>query len=245
MSLPALRRTLRRMLALLLLLLPLALLLPGGAALAQISGSATLVSDYRYRGISLSDGKAQAQFNLDYASRQGWYAGLFASGVALPGAGAGQQLTAYTGYARRSLAGLSWECGLSDSVFRSLPTYNYGEAFLGIASEHVNARLFYAPNYFGERKGTLYGELNGSYLLAGPVHLLAHAGLLHSIARQAASALAPQSRRDVRLGLSVDGADWKLQLAWLSTHETRLIQPYDEVRTAPLRALFLSAATTF
>ena len=140
---------------------------------------------------------------------------------------------------------MSWECGLSDSVFRSLSSYHYGEAFLGIASEHVNARLYYAPNYLGQRKGTLYGEVNGSYPLAGPVHLLAHAGLAHSIAGPAASTLAPQSRRDLRLGFSVDGADWTLQLAWLSTHETRLIQSCDPVHAAPLRALLLSAAYTF
>ena len=241
MSIPAVCRTLGRTLGRTLAIL----LLPAGAALAQISGSATLVSDYRYRGISLSDGKAQAQFNLDYASRQGWYAGLFASGVALQGAGAGRQLTAYAGYARRWLADLSWECGLTDSVFRSLPSYNYGEVFLGMASERVNARLYYAPNYFGERKGTLYGEINGSYPLTGPLRLLAHAGLLQSIAGQAASALAPQSRRDLRIGLSFDRADWQLQLAWLSTRETRLIQPYDTLRAASLRVLFLSVAYTF
>src|SRR6266508_589758 len=50
-------------------------------AAAQISGTVNLVSDYRYRGTSLSDDKPAAQLGLTYDDASGWYAGLSASTV--------------------------------------------------------------------------------------------------------------------------------------------------------------------
>jgi uncharacterized protein (TIGR02001 family) len=44
----------------------------------QIDGSAALVSDYRYRGISLSDGRPAVQAGLEMTT-DGWFAGAWAS----------------------------------------------------------------------------------------------------------------------------------------------------------------------
>src|SRR4051812_15593973 len=51
------------------------------AQAADLSGEATLVSDYRYRGISLSDGKPALQGSLDLEPEAGPYAGLWASSI--------------------------------------------------------------------------------------------------------------------------------------------------------------------
>jgi uncharacterized protein (TIGR02001 family) len=48
------------------------------SAHVQIDGSAALVSDYRYRGISLSDGRPAAQAGLEMTA-DGWFAGAWAS----------------------------------------------------------------------------------------------------------------------------------------------------------------------
>ena len=58
-------------------------LLCASEACAQVSGSVTLVSDYRYRGISLSDGRPTAQLSVAYDRPDGWYMGAFASRVRL------------------------------------------------------------------------------------------------------------------------------------------------------------------
>lgn len=50
------------------------------AARVHIDGSADLVSDYRYRGVSLSDGRPALQGGVE-ASAQGWFAGSWASTV--------------------------------------------------------------------------------------------------------------------------------------------------------------------
>ena len=48
---------------------------------AQVSGTASLVSNYRFRGISLSDDKPAAQLGITYDDAQNWNAGVFASTV--------------------------------------------------------------------------------------------------------------------------------------------------------------------
>ena len=48
------------------------IVLPGCEARAQVSGTVSLVSDYRLRGISLSDGEPEPQVNLGYDSPGGW-----------------------------------------------------------------------------------------------------------------------------------------------------------------------------
>ena len=184
------------------------------AAVAQLGASVTMVSDYRFRGASLSRGRPVPQLTLDYNGRDGGYAGLFASQVAFPGDGEGTQLTAYTGYARRWQPGLSWECGIAGSRFRHTAGYDYAEGFIGVSSSRLSARLYYAPSYFGELKHTLYAELNGAYPLAEHLHLTAHAGHLHALTGLATTA--PSSRNDLRIGLSLDSGDWTVQLAWVA-----------------------------
>lgn len=71
------------------LTLPLAALLPGGPAQAQteppaalqLSGSATLASDYRFRGLSRSDRGTALQGSLTLSHESGAYASLQASTV--------------------------------------------------------------------------------------------------------------------------------------------------------------------
>ena len=55
------------------------LLWASSASATEVSGSAGLVSDYRYRGISLSNGRPAAQAFLNLEHDSGLYAGLWAS----------------------------------------------------------------------------------------------------------------------------------------------------------------------
>ena len=55
------------------------------AARAQSSASATLESDYWFRGVSLSDGHPAAQAAYGYDAAAGGYLGAFASSVDLAG----------------------------------------------------------------------------------------------------------------------------------------------------------------
>ncbi len=194
------------------LLLGLACALSAPAALAQISGSLAVLSDYRLRGLSLSDGRAAPQLTLNYDSDAGWYAGAMASHATLEGTGSAQ-LVAYGGYARRLAGGLGWEAGAAQSVFTRASAANYVEAYAGLSGEQVSARLYYSPRYFGRPVQTLYAEANGFLRLGDALRLVGHAGLLHAWGGDDQAGALPGQRADYRLGLAAQFGAIDLQLA--------------------------------
>ena len=148
-------------------------------ASAQVSGSASVVSDYRYRGVALTQGDPAAQLDLAYDDSNGLYAGGFASNVKFyPHAPEQAQLVGYGGYAWRLERGWSVDAGASFSDFTNDADYRYLELHTGVATESVSARVYYSPNYFGGSIHTVYAELNGSYRLFDQFKLIGHAGLL-------------------------------------------------------------------
>lgn len=226
-------------------LLALTIWLTCSGALAQVSGSASVLSDYRWRGLSLSDGKPVPQVALDYDDARGWYAGALASGVTVHGAHDTLQLLGYAGYAARLNASVSWDAGISHVTFQRAALYDYNEVFIGLSAQEVSARLSYAPDYFGKGTRSLYAEINGQRPLAERLNLNWHAGLLH--ARSAAwEGMASQPlalRADLRLGLAFDVEAWKLELAGLLTQKKHAPYLYDDGGSP--RAVTLSATYQF
>ena len=184
------------------------------SAWAQVSGSATLVSDYRFRGVSLSDGQPVAQLGLAWERGDGWYAGVFASGTRLYGR-PGTQWLSYLGYARRLRDGLSWEAGAEYAAFSRYPHDNYPEVYLGLASPGLSARLYYAPRYFNEDAAAFYAELNGTHALNDRFRLQGHIGWLRRSGRGADVGCGAERRRlDARAGIGARlGGGFDLQLA--------------------------------
>lgn len=220
----------------------LALLLSVGGAVAQSSGSVTLLSDYRFRGLSLSDGRPTAQLGLNYDSPQGWYAGAQVAGANLRERDM-TQLTAYGGLARRLASGWSWEAGASASRFSGARDSDYGEWYAGLASERVGLRLYFSPHYFGRDMRTAYVEANGFYPLGDSVKLVAHAGVLRYLPRDGADL---PSRCDARMGLAAALGDWNVQLAWVAASSRGPSVGASPYYTAPSRqALVLSVAYAF
>jgi uncharacterized protein (TIGR02001 family) len=197
----------------------LALLLASGpaGALAQTGFSASLVSDYRYRGMSLSDGLPVAQLAVNHDTASGAYFGLAVSGARLRYAETNAQAVAYAGYAGRLGAAFSWEAGFSATAFSRAARYGYREAYVGIGVERLSARVYLAPNYFGIGGRALYTELNGSYPLSAKVDLVAHAGHLRAAERNEYRPFAPDPYTDLQAGLSAVHDNWTTQLTWGTT----------------------------
>jgi uncharacterized protein (TIGR02001 family) len=199
------------------------------AALAQTSASISLTSEYSVRGVSLSDGRAAPQLSLAYDAPQGWFAGAFAA----PRLAVGErrdvtQVVTYGGVARRLPSGLSWEAGISNYTFLHAAEYGYREAWAGIASDRLSARLSLAPAYYGFGGRVAYAEVNGFYPLREHVKLIGHVGALHGVR-------GPE-RLDMRVGVGFDLGDCNLQLAWLAGVHTQAPVP---------RALALTASYSF
>lgn len=183
---------------------------------AQVSGTASLVSNYRFRGLSLSDGKPAAQLGITYDDAQGWYVGGFASTVKFAAPSSLElQAVPFVGYAWRTTSGLSWEVGADYSFFTgSAQGYDYPEAYMGVASDNISGRLYYSSHYFGESTATVYGEINGTQPLFDRVRLLAHFGILRSTS---GSLYYRGSNHllDGRVGVGIDLDPFHVELSWV------------------------------
>lgn len=189
------------------------LLLLGASARAQTSADLTLVSAYTARGLTL-DTRPAAQLRVEHDFDAGWYAGAFASPVLLEGRRQGQ-LVAYGGYARRLGSALSWDAGVTRSVFLHDGASDYHEFYAGLTWRRLNARLSYSPAYYGEGR-TVYLDLTGGQPLTDRLSVAVHAGLLHPFGgyEEAPGGVpepAPRTGVDGRAALVYDVGDWTLQ----------------------------------
>ena len=193
---------------------------------AQFSGSASLLSDYRFRGISLSHNRPAAQIALAYDDASGWYGGAFASTVQLAdGASRELQAVSFVGYARRAPSGLSWEAGADYSVVTGDQSYSYPEVYAGAAFEDVSARLYYAPRYFGLDSGVIYGEINASYRILERVRLFAHGGALHNNSENSYNRRPDHRVFDGSVGVALDLDPFNVQLAWVGISSLNTLYP--------------------
>jgi uncharacterized protein (TIGR02001 family) len=196
----------------LIALLGVAALYPA-AAFAQWSGSVSAVSEYRYRGVDLSDGKASLQAGAAYDASGGWYAGGFAASTRLAGRG-GTQLVAYGGFARRLPGGLAWDVGVSTVRVTQDEYGAYQELYAGLsrgsADGGISARLSWSPRYAGGETRTLYCELDASTALAGRLDVFVHAGTLRTLSGPRLA-----QRSDLRAGVSARFGATGLQVAYL------------------------------
>jgi uncharacterized protein (TIGR02001 family) len=191
-------------------------------ASAQLSGTLSAVSDYRYRGVTFSGFGPSAQAGLTYDDPKGWYAGAFGSTVRLapPGRTSSNfQTIIYAGYAARLPSGISVEAGGDYSAFAGSNDLNYGEVFVGGAIENLNARLYYAPRYFGQMSNAFYGEVNATQPLTDRVRLHVHAGFLRHRYDSPYGLLygipPTQNVIDGRIALRADLDRFQLEIAWV------------------------------
>jgi len=178
------------------------------AAHAQLSGSAGILSNYMYRGISFSADKPAARLALNYDAPGGWYAGgQVVSGQLSTETHRYAQWLGYAGYAQRLSSGLSWEAGGTAYAYSGTPGWNFRELYVGIAAAKISARLHYAPDYLGFGERTLYAELNGGMPLTRRLNFFWHAGYLYS--RDNTQTNHPEAR----LGLAASSNGWQAQLS--------------------------------
>lgn len=178
----------------------LSTLVLSGAALAQakpaepdwtVTGNATVITDYRFRGFTQTDFGPALQGGIDIAHKSGFYLGNWNSNV-LSGAfnGASLEMDFYGGY--KGTAGpLGFDVGAIHYAYpRSGRTpagsskVDNTEIYGGLSHGPFSGKLFYATSdYFAtgplarSTKGTTYLDLNYSQDFSGWI-VGAHYGLL-------------------------------------------------------------------
>lgn len=155
------------------------------AAKSHWSGSVTLTSDYRFRGVSQTDRNAALQGGLQYTGSQGLYVGAWASNVDFPGASS--EVDIYAGYDY----GLDENTTIGAQVIAYLyPNADDGEinyyeviakASHQMGSVGLTLEVDYAPDYSGQAALAVSGGiaapiLDSVYLFNDGIAASAHFG---------------------------------------------------------------------
>ena len=183
-------------------------------AFAQTNGSIAFMSDYRYRGVSLSDDKPTLRLSVAHDGPGGWYGGASLAGVSLEPARRQLQLLGYIGSAGQLSDRLGWEAGAIAVHFGVDSQYDYQELFTGVHGDLWSMRLHYAPDYFGSAMRSAYGELNVGLRLSQTTRAMAHAGALMRVGGSPVEA--ERLHLDASLGLAVALDAWDVRLDWIA-----------------------------
>jgi uncharacterized protein (TIGR02001 family) len=190
----------------------LALCLPTPAP-AEIGASLSILTDSRYRGRSLSEGRPVATLDLSYDDVTGLYLGGSATAVAT--AHSGVQLLGFQeniGYARRLGSGPVVDFGIIHSnyteYFSGGYKAQYNEAYLGLITKHFSSHIYYSPNYFRRGLSTVYADADVVVRPAEKWRLNAHFGVLAPMSGDQPTGY------DWRLAVATQMGALDLQLAW-------------------------------
>lgn len=173
-------------------------------AAAQVGAAVSIYSDERFRGVSLSDGRPVAIFDLAYDAPNGIYGAASGSLVASREGIRALGISLNTGYARRLTSGLTADVGIVHSRFSRYsalePGRNYTEAYVGIAGKNLGGRISVSPDYLGAARWTVHGELNGHVDLTERLVLDGAIGILVPVGPTYESD--SRSQLDGRIGLA-------------------------------------------
>lgn len=194
-----------------------------------MTGSASLVSQYIYHGISQTQGKPAVQANFDASHASGWYAGLWGSSVshAAYNNGAGVEVDIYGGY-RHDFGGghtvdltlyTFWFPGASYPADSQRIKYDTQQIKLGYIKGSLNAAAWYTVSkrlvglafnpFTGDEvstRGSTYLEVNWNPEVAPGWTLNFHAG------RQIVRNLGAYNFTDMSAGVTRAFGTWQLSL---------------------------------
>lgn len=149
-----------------------------------LAGSAGLVSQYRFRGISLSDEELAAQAGISATHESGFYVGTWASSLAGFGSfgGSNVELDVYGGYSTALSESTTVDVGLLWYLYPGTDGTDYAEPYASIKTTFgaATAKLgvAYAPDQDAIGSGDnlyVYGDLSTGFA-ESPVVVKAHLG---------------------------------------------------------------------
>lgn len=135
---------------------------------ADVSLTPTIVSDYDFRGISLSARSAAFQPELDVSAPNGLKGYVWASNTDLGIKGLDTEIDYMAGWSGGK--NFVWDVGV---VYYTYPGYNsfaYPEAYVGVSKNLTEAfslagKVWYSHDYAGTGDSAGYYELNGNWTL--------------------------------------------------------------------------------
>jgi len=187
-------------------------------AAAQVVASASLKSDERFRGRSLSKGHPTATLELSYDHRDGAYVGGSATVVFAGREDSGLLSTqVYVGYATRTSNGLDIDLGIAGHAYTDRYSGEsddrYAEFHASVSKGMLSLQARYAPNDQGRDTPTAYLGVGASKSIARDWAWSARVGAL--VQTSGAPALGGRRfRYDTSLGLRRRIAAYELEARW-------------------------------
>jgi uncharacterized protein (TIGR02001 family) len=190
-----------------------------GLALAQaaspIAGNVSLVSDYRFRGLTQTFEEPALQGGFDYAHSSGFYIGNWNSSIADTFfAGSPLEMDFYAGY-KPTFGDITLDLGVLYYYYPgSNPEIDNTELYVGAAWKWLSAKYFHAvSDFFGvpDTKNSSYIDLTANFTFGAGWGLVGHIG------HQKVKNISAADYTDYKLGITKDVAGWVLGAAFVDT----------------------------
>lgn len=155
-------------------------------ACAEVGATASIFSEARLRGISLSAGHPVGEISLSYDDPGGFYGTLSGSVVVSSEYGLRPLgLQEDIGYAKRLGDGPTIDVGLLNANYSRYTGYarssGYTEVYAGLVGKVLSSHVYVSPNYFHSGAWAAYGEVEAGIQPMRKLRLTAHVGSLVSL----------------------------------------------------------------
>jgi len=218
------------------------LLVSGAAAHAELSGTVGVVSDYDFRGISLSAKDPALQGSIDWASESGFYVGAWGSNIDYgQGVDGDIEIDLYAGYAGETEGGLGWDVGL---VYYTYPgaddISDYPEIYGALSYKWFEFKQWYSNDLSGTDLDGWYTEGNASFELPANFGLNLHLGYNYG------DAFDDTEYMDYSIGVAYTLGNFDLELKWVDNDLSNgdILYTKDDVFNSEGRVIF-GVSTTF
>ena len=214
----------------------------------NLSGSMTVVNDYRFRGYSQTNFKPAVQVGIELAHDSGFYIGNWNSNVGWT-TGTSIEMDFYGGW-RGEYEGVGLDVGVLQYAYPGADmavSPNTFELYAGVSKGPVSFKVSYSPtNWFGyaDSKNSWYFDGSGSFDLGEGWAIGVHAGyqILQNVAD--ANGNKVNGYFDYKAGISKDISGWVFDLSVVGASTNSLFLTSQGYNAGRVGALF-SIAKSF
>ena len=142
---------------------------------AEITGSAAIVSDYNWRGITQTSQDPAFQASLDWAGESGLYVGAWGSNVDFGGCcDENIEIDVYAGFAGGET--ITYDVGALYYAYPGADSIDFPEVYASLGYKWVTGKVSYSWDFGNSGDSAFYYELNPSIPLPNDVTFDLHVG---------------------------------------------------------------------